>query len=287
MYTEFDSNKRAYAMEDDDDYQPDSSGCLELKYRGLTDLALEPRIWSFTHCLISLDLSFNQLQTLPPEICNLQLLQEINCACNKLQTLPASLFSMDWLAVIKANGNCLSTLPSEIGQCKSLQTLNLSENVLTSLPNEIAGCTSVRTILLQNNDLPRLPLSLATLGIQQMDISNNNTELKTTMPTEIHRDVSSIMFILSLQQEKRHRIHRLKVDIKGLQHDNIAIDQELARARERIAKLEVKKRTLEADMDSVAYFFVVRSHCRELRRRLLKWWQATKLAWSLSREPTF
>ena len=274
-------------MEDDDDYQPDSAGCLELRYRGLTDLALEPRIWSFTHCLISLDLSFNQLQALPPEICNLQLLQEINCACNKLQSLPASLFSLAWLTVIKANGNCVSTLPSEIGQCKSLQTLNLSENVLTSLPNEIAGCTSLRTVLLQNNDLPRLPLSLATLNVQQMDISNNNTELKTTMPTEIHRDASSIKFILSLQREKRHRIDRLKVDIKGLQHDNIAIDQELAQAREKIAKLEEKKRQLEADMNSVAYFLVVRSHCNELRRRILKWWHKTKLAWSPSREATF
>ena len=276
-------------MEDDDDYQPDSSGCLELRYRGLTDLASEPRIWTFTYCLISLDLSFNQLQTLSPEICNLQLLQEINCACNKLQSLPASIFSMDWLTVIKANGNCLSTLPSEIGQCKSLQTLNLSENALTSLPGEIAGCTNLRTLLLQNNDLPRLPLSLACIysTLQQMDISNNNAELKTTMPTEIHRDVSSIMFILSLQQEKRHRIDRLKVDIKGLQHDNIAIDQELAQAREKIAKLEEKKRQLEADMNSVAYFLVVRSHCNELRRRILKWWHKTKLAWSPSREATF
>ncbi|KAL7544115.1 hypothetical protein ACHAXR_013557 [Thalassiosira sp. AJA248-18] len=267
-------------MEDNDDYEPDSSGYLELRYRGWTEA--QPRILSFAHCLLNLDISFNQLEMLPDEISNLNLLQELNCACNKLQSLPGSIAMLAWLRVIKANGNSLLTLPKEIGQCKALELLNLSENALTSLPQEIAGCSSLRTLLLQNNDLPSLglPLSLATLSgqIQQLDISNNSHELVTTMPTEIHRDVHSIMWILALQQEKRHCIDRLKQDTKLLRHDNITTEQELAQSKERIVKLESRKRDLEVDMEKVNYFIVVRSHWRELRRRCLKWWQDCKRA---------
>lgn len=268
-------------MEDnDDDYEPDSSGYLELRYRGWTDA--HPRIWSFAHCLLNLDISFNQLHTIPPEISNLSLLQELNCACNKLQYLPGSIASMSWLRVIKANGNGISIVPKEIGQCKALELLNLSENILTSLPPEIAGCSSLAKLLLQNNDLPRLPLSMSTLTgqIQDLDISNNSHEMVTTMPIEIHRDVHSIMWILSLQQEKRHCIDRLKQDNKGLQHDNVATEEDLAKSKERIATLQEKKRVLESEMESIEYFLLLRSHCRDFRRRSLKGLQEWKSAWA-------
>lgn len=267
-------------MDEDDDYEPDSSGHLELRYRGWTHA--DPRIWSFAHCLLSLDVSFNQLQELPTEISKLHLLQELNCACNKLKSLPESIASMEWLRIMKANGNGIHTIPKEIGNCKALENLNLSENVLTSLPQEIAGCTSLRTLLLQNNDLPRLPTSLASLSgqIQQLDISNNSQEMITTMPTAIHRDAHSIMWIISLQQEKRNDIVRLKQEIKELQHNNINMEQEIACARKIIATLEEKKGVLESDMESVRYFIVARSHCRELRRQCLCWWQEWKHAWA-------
>ncbi|KAL7553158.1 hypothetical protein ACHAWF_017727 [Thalassiosira exigua] len=265
-------------MEDNDDYEPDESGHLDLRYRGWTEI--EPRIWSFAHRLLKLDISFNQLEELPAEITKLQLLEELNCACNKLRSFPQSLASMVWLRVIKANGNSLASIPKEVGQLKALELLNLSENVLASIPLEVSGCASLSTLLLQNNDLPRLPLSLATLSRQmkQMDISNNSHEMAKTLPPRIHRDAQSIMWILALQQEKRHRIDRLKQDSKLLQHNNIATERDLAQARERIASLEEKKRTLEDDMESVEHFLVVRAHCREFRRRCLRWWEECKRA---------
>lgn len=264
-------------MEDDDDYEPDQSGALDLRYRGM--VVAEPRIWTFAHCLLTLDVSFNQLQSLDG-IASLQLLQELNCACNKLSSLPETIASMAWLRVIKANGNNISAVPKQLGKLKTLEVLNLSENALTALPQEIAGCSSLQTLLLQNNNLPRLPLSLATLSgqIQQLDISNNSPELQTTLPSEIHRDVNSIMWILALQQEKRHRIDRLKQDVKTLQHDNIAMEKELTKAREQIVKLESTKQALVDDMEDVKYFLVARSHCRELRRRGLELWQEVKRA---------
>lgn len=265
-------------MEDNEDYEPDSSGSLELRHCGWTKI--EPRLLTFSHCLLSLDISFNQLSELPTEISNLQLLQELNCACNKLQSLPDSIASLGWLRTIKANGNSICAIPKDIGGCKTLEVLNLSENALTSVPQEIAGCTSLRTLLLQNNDLPRLPLSLAALTgkLQQLDVSNNSRELLTTLPAEIHRDVHSIMWIVALQQEKRHDIDRLKQKIKETLHDNIDTERELAKARERILALEEKKRVLDSDMESIHYFLAARSHCRKWRTKCAGWWQEGKRA---------
>lgn len=267
-----------YLMEDNDDYEPDDAGNLELRYCGWTDI--EPRLWNFSHCLISLDVSFNRLAEIPGEISRLHLLQELNCACNKLTSLPGSLALLGWLRVLKANGNGLRAVPTEIGGCKALEVLNLSENALTSVPGEIAGCARLHTLLLQNNALPRLPLSLAALAgkIQQLDVSNNSHELLTTLPAEIHRDVDSIMWIVALQQDKGHDIERLKQEIKGTKRDNIDMERELAKARERILLLEEKKRVLDSDMESIQYFLAARSHCREWRRRCLRWWQEGKAA---------
>jgi hypothetical protein len=265
-------------MEDNEDYEPDASGHLELRYRGWT--AVDPRVWSFAHCLLNLDVSFNQLKTLPDEISNLHLLQELNCSCNKLQSLPGSISLLAWLRVIKANGNAITAIPKEIGQCKVLESLNLSENVLTSIPQEIASCTRLQTLLLQNNDLPRLPLSLAALSgqLQQLDISNNNEEIIITLPAKIHRDAHSIMWILGLQHEKRHSIDRLKQEVNMFQHDNISAERELAMAKDRIATLEGKKKVLENDMESVRYFIIARAHYRDFRRRMSVCWRECKSA---------
>ena len=267
-------------MEDNDDFEPDSSGYLDLRYRGWT--AIDPRVLSFSHCLLHLDVSFNQLQTLPDEISCLHALQELNCACNKLQSLPGSIASLAWLRVIKANGNAITTIPKEIGKCKALESLNLSENILTSIPQEIAGCTRLQTLLLQNNDLPRLPLSLVALSgvMQQLDISNNNKEINITLPTKIHRNVHSIMWILGLQQEKRICIDRLREEVKVLQHDNISAERELAIAKDRIATLEEKKNAVEKDIESARYFIIARFHYRGFRLRLLQWWRECKSACS-------
>lgn len=268
-------------MEDNDDYEPDVSGHLDLRYRGWTEL--EPRVWSLANSLLLLDISFNQLQTLPDEISHLRLLQELNCSRNKLYSLPPSIASLTQLQVLKANGNCIATLPKEIGRCSSLECLNLSENALTSIPQEIAECSCLRTLLLQNNDLARLPLSLAALRdrIEHLDVSNNNDQMTTTLPAKIHRDAHSIMWILSLQQEKQHLIERLRQDMMVLQHDNLATERELAVARERIAELEEKKTKLSRDHESVKYYLAARARFKDCRGMMVRWWNECKRAWAV------
>ncbi|KAL3790704.1 hypothetical protein HJC23_009804 [Cyclotella cryptica] len=227
-----------------------------------------------------LDLSFNQLQLLPDEISSLYFLQVLNCSCNKLQALPEGIASLECLAVLKANGNALTSIPSSIGQCKALKQLILSENILTSLPQEISGCTRLELLLLQNNDLCRLPLSLASMSdnLREMDVSNNNHQLATNIPIETHRDVNSIMWILALQQEKRHCIDNLKKDSSKTQHDIVVYEGELLEAEQRIATLEEKKKSVQYDLESVKYFLIAREHKRNMQSWMEEKWKEIKRA---------
>lgn len=258
-------------MEDNEDFEPDESGNLDLKYRGWKELP--NHLDSFAYCLSNLDVSFNQLQSLPDGISSLKFLQVLNCSCNQIQSLPESIGCLESITILKANGNQLTTIPSGIGRCKNLQELILSENILTSLPQELDGCTSLQQLLVQNNDLSRLPLSLASLNgiLTELDLSNNNAQMATTIPIEVHRDHDSVMWILSLQREKRVMIDSLKLDTKNLQHDIVGYEYETSQLQEQIKMLEQKRQGIERDMEEVKIFLIVREY-----KRLIKSWMETK-----------
>jgi len=266
-------------MEDYEDYEPDNEGSLELRYLGWS--SLEPRVLLFANRLLRLDVSFNQLISLPPEISSLSMLAELDVSCNKLQSLPSELGSLSWLRILKANGNQLTTLPQSLDQLKKLEVLNLSENLLTSIPQEIAGCSSLQTLLLQNNDLKQLPLRLSALELKQLDLSNNNKALESTLPAPIHSDANSILWILGLKQDKSHCIENLKQDIKLLQREKMYTEQQLTKAKDQISLLQDKKAQLEQDMESVRHFLTLRKHYRQFRVWLSHLWQECKRAWQL------
>lgn len=276
---QFSNDNITVKMEDYEDYEPDNEGSLELRYLGWS--SLEPKVLQFANRLLCLDISFNQLPSIPREISSLAILTELDISCNKLQSLPSELSSLSWLRILKANGNQLCNLPQSLGQLKKLETINLSENLLTSIPQEIAGCSSLQTVLLQNNDLKRLPLSLSALELKQLDVSNNNQALLSTLPAAIHSDANSILWILRLQQEKSNCIENLKQDIKLLQRENMYTEQQLTKAKDQVSLLQEKKTTLEQEMDSVRTFLTLRNHYREFRLRLSLLWQECKRAWQL------
>ncbi len=102
--------------------------------------------------------------------------------------------------------------------------------------------------------------------------------MQTTLPTQIHQDAQSILWILSLQSEKSHCIETLKSDVKLLQHEIHSSSEALAKAQEEMDNLESKKKMLEDDFESVRYFLTVRYHYRELRKKALELWQTIRRA---------
>ncbi len=78
-------------MEEYDDLvaSPDASGKLELTYRGWT--LVDDSVWTMGRELVILDISFNSILELPPELGDLTRIEHFNCSCNNLTVLPATI----------------------------------------------------------------------------------------------------------------------------------------------------------------------------------------------------
>jgi len=139
----------------------------------------------------SLNLSSQQLTSLPPEIAKLQNLIELDLSDNQL-----------------------SSLPPEIGKLQKLTTLNLSRNQLTSLPPEIGGLQELHTLSLRSNQLSSLPSGIRNLQkLIKLDLSGN----KFNFPEEIYAKPPQELtqYILDWQKGQKQSIHEAKIIFIG------------------------------------------------------------------------
>jgi len=160
------------------------AGCRELRLAcGLTEF---PRaIFELADTLELLDLSGNQLSTLPSDLPRLHKLRVLFASDNLFTELPAVLGQCQALSMIgfKANrirhvpgdalpaglrwliltDNQVEILPPEIGQCQPLQKLMLASNRLQSLPVELAQCRRLELLRISANPLAALPDGLTQL----------------------------------------------------------------------------------------------------------------------------
>ena len=111
---------------------------LDLRDRDIDSMKGIERLTRKYPNLRILDLRGNQLSSLPPEIGQLQHIEELSLQDNDLKTLPPEIGRLRKLRALALWGNQLTSLPAEIGQLQSLQHLGLNNNDLTSLPAEIA-----------------------------------------------------------------------------------------------------------------------------------------------------
>ncbi len=153
---------------------------LNLSQNQLTTLPSE--ICRLTN-LQQLNLNNNRLTTLPAEIGNLTNLQELYLYENQLTTLPAKIVNLTNLQQFNLGGNRLTTLPAKIVNLTNLQQFNLSGNRLTTLPAEIGNLTNLRELYLYENQLTILPAEICRLtNLQQLNLYGNRL---TTLPAEI------------------------------------------------------------------------------------------------------
>ncbi|ALP41254.1 protein kinase [Aeromonas schubertii] len=143
-----------------------------------------PEIRSFKETLEVLDLTGNQLSTLPDELAGFSKLRIIFCSENHFTELPEVLGRCPSLTMVgfKANrivrvpgaslpahlrwliltDNAIERLPDELGQCGGLQKLMLAGNRLCTLP-DLSRCRRLELVRLSANRLRVLPSSLLTL----------------------------------------------------------------------------------------------------------------------------
>ena len=130
-----------------------------------------------------LDLSGNQLRSLPPQIAQLTNLTRLDLSRNQLASLPPQIAQLTNLTQLYLSDNQLANLPPQIAQLTKLTELYLSDNQLANLPPQIAQLTNLTELGLNRNQLASLPLEITKLTqLTKLDLSDNPLE---RLPPEI------------------------------------------------------------------------------------------------------
>lgn len=146
---------------------------------------LPPELFDLADTLEVLDLSGNQLSTLPDNLPRLHRLRILFCSDNRFTELPVVLGACPRLDMVgfKANqirdvsgaalpthlrwliltDNQIESLPSEIGRCARMQKLMLAGNRLKTLPPELAHCERLELLRISANRLSELPAWLTSM----------------------------------------------------------------------------------------------------------------------------
>ncbi|RXN00497.1 Leucine-rich repeat and calponin homology domain-containing protein 1 [Acipenser ruthenus] len=103
-----------------------------------------------------LNLYHNCVKVIPDAIVSLHMLTYLNLSRNQLSTLPACLCGLP-LKVLIASNNKLGALPEEIGHLKQLMELDISCNEVTALPQQIGQLKALRELNVRKNYLSVLP----------------------------------------------------------------------------------------------------------------------------------
>ncbi|MGU5659479.1 leucine-rich repeat-containing protein kinase family protein [Aeromonas veronii] len=159
-------------------------GARHLKlFENLTEFPTE--ILSLKETLEVLDLTGNQLSTLPDELAGFGKLRIIFCSENRFTELPEVLgrcpaltmvgFKANQIATVSAKAlpaglrwliltdNAIERLPDELGQCDALQKLMLAGNRLRELPASLANCRNLELLRIAANRIERFPEWLLSL----------------------------------------------------------------------------------------------------------------------------
>lgn len=150
------ANQRVFTSLDDALKDKDTACILNLSRQNLTSL---PRDIGRLAALRRLDLSQNQLTELPPEIGWLREIRHLDLSHNQLAALSDQIGWLRKMTVLKVGNNILTSVPPAIGHCQELRHLDVSNNQLKQLPPDIRWLTNLSTLNLSGNDFTQFQIN--------------------------------------------------------------------------------------------------------------------------------
>uniref|UniRef100_A0A0K0DLX0 LRRcap domain-containing protein n=1 Tax=Angiostrongylus cantonensis TaxID=6313 RepID=A0A0K0DLX0_ANGCA len=97
------------------------------------------------------------------------MLTDVNLSDNELQTIPNSIGRLKKLTILKLEKNHIYHLTQAIGSCEQLTELFLTHNLL-----QIGGCTSLTVLSLRENEITEIPMDIGKCEkLTVLDLCNN------------------------------------------------------------------------------------------------------------------
>jgi Leucine-rich repeat (LRR) protein len=180
--------------------------------------------------------SEDQLETYKNDY--LQNLEEINLSFNDIASLPDSFGNLRNLDILDFDGNQLASLPESIGNLQNLHYLSLHGNNLVSLPESIGNLINLETLNLSGNlNLRSLPESIVNLTHVDLEISITDTAI-TSLPENLPENI----MIFGFRQQRHAAVAAAEpqVDAYQIHRASSKIDYEKL-----VAFLKSKLRNLE------------------------------------------
>ena len=124
--------------------------------------------------LKALDLSWNGLQTLPPEMGKFSQLTLLRASYNGISYVSNEVGKLASLNMLDLNHNHIGWLPDEIGDLSALTHLDVSCNRLQKLPKSLGQLSELKHLSLNINQLREIPASIASLSkLFSLDLRSN------------------------------------------------------------------------------------------------------------------
>ncbi len=248
---------------EDEDCSVDEEGKIDVRYRGWTEI--DTSIYNFYEQVMSLDLSFNQLQCIPEEIGKLNRMTTLNCENNAIERLPESMGKLRALKVLKLSKNNLTNLPESIGKCRKMTMLHLDNNRIEFLPPSIGNCLNLQVLKLQHNGLKDLPITLAQLKetLQDIDVSNNPD--LAIIPKGVQGQSSVIMWIIGFRHDKTMELKTIRQAIRATGDVMKKNEEWISVMNNEIEELQKKKSGLLAEREGIWLFLQMRDFRRQLQ----------------------
>ncbi|PQJ09114.1 GTP-binding protein [Flavipsychrobacter stenotrophus] len=136
---------------------------VDISYNQITSIPSEKITYSKCN---SLNIKGNKLQKFPTAVSEIHTLEKLDLSENNINSIEDDAFEgLENLIELDLSFNKLQYLPSSIGQLKKLKRLNLSGNEISSLPKEFENLTSLEFLDFNNNPIGRVPVEISSQGV--------------------------------------------------------------------------------------------------------------------------
>lgn len=120
--------------------------------------------------LTSLNLTNNEIVSLPNKFEAFKNLEHLTLCSNKISILPESIYELESLAYLDIGDNDIKFLDSKIEALRKLECLELYELELTELPQSMSNCIALKTIKCFNEKKDIYRTMLDNIGLTSVEV---------------------------------------------------------------------------------------------------------------------